>query len=92
MFTEDLAPFFADFAVAGTLNGVPVFGMLDAEAQDDGNGLVMHGHSYLLDPAAAVVAQPGQQLVVAGVTYAVRQVVSEPPDGTLKRLVLARQG
>jgi hypothetical protein len=34
---------------------------------------------------------PGQQLLVAGSeTYTVRQVVQEPPDGVLLRLVLAR--
>lgn len=87
---EDFAPLFTDFAVAGTLAGVAVSGILDAEDFDEGPGVITRRTSYLLEPGAAVTPAQGQTLVSAGVTYTVRQVLREPPDGALTRLVLAR--
>ena len=87
---EDLAPLFTDFAVAGTLAGVAVSGILDAEDYDEGPGVITRRTSFLLKPGAAVTPAQGQALVSAGITYSVRQVLREPPDGALTRLVLAR--
>lgn len=89
-FVEDFAPLFSDFAAAGTLAGVAVSGIIDAQDFDDGPGVITRGTSYLLKPTTAVTPAPGQSLVAGGVTYTVRQVLREPPDGALTRLILAR--
>lgn len=87
---EDLAPFFTDFAVAGILAGVAVSVIIDAQDFDDGPGVITRGTNCLLKPVAAVTPAVGQTLVTGGVTYTVRQVLREPPDGALTRLILAR--
>lgn len=88
-FVEDFAPYFADFGVAGTLAGTAVRGLLDVETVDD-FGVVTQTTSYLMEPTTAVTPAVGQALVADGVTYTVRQVQLEPPDGALRRLVLTR--
>lgn len=93
MFTEDLAPFFdtAGFAQAATLDGVEITVILDrVTVPAFGNDLLTLEPSALVDSTAAATAVAGQALVVAGVTYAVREVRLEPPDGALTRLVLVR--
>lgn len=93
MFTEDLTPFFdtTGFALAGTLDGEAITVILDrATVPTFDNDLLTMDPSVTLDSAAAAAAAPGQELVVAGVTYTVREVQIEPPDGALTRLVLAR--
>jgi hypothetical protein len=75
-FTEDIAPFFADFGGAATLNSVAVTATQQPTA--------------LVRTSEASVAAPGQSFVANAVTYIVRQVLREPPDGALTRLVLAR--
>lgn len=90
-FVEDFTPYFADFGVAATLAGVAVVGILDVERRDDGFGTVTQTTSFLLRPGAAVSPAQGQALVVgATTTYTVRQVLAEPPDGALTRLVVTR--
>lgn len=86
---ENFAPFFADFGTAATLAGVAVTGIVDLESADDLASIAPRT-SFLLKPGAAVTAAPGQALVVGATTYTVRQVLAEPPDGALQRLVLAR--
>lgn len=86
---EDFAPFFADCGLSGTLAGVAVTGLLDAEATDE-LGTITQRTSFLLKPGAVVTAAVGQTLVVAAVTYTVRQVLLEPPDGAMQRLVITR--
>lgn len=87
---DDLAPYFADFGVAATLAGVAVTGILDVETSDDGFGVITQTTSFLLKPGAAVTPAQGQALVCNAITYTVRQVLAEPPDGALTRLVLAK--
>lgn len=90
-FAESFAGYFADFAIAGTVNGVAVRGILDLETFDEGIGSVITQRtSYLLEPTTAVTPAEGHAAVIDGTTYTVRQVLREPPDGALKRLVLAR--
>lgn len=90
-FPEAFSGYFADFAIAGTVNGVAVRGLLELEAYDDGpGGVVTQRTSVLLEPGAAVTPAVGHAAVYDGVTYTVRQVLREPPDGALTRLVLAR--
>lgn len=89
-FAETFAGYFADFAIAGTVNGVAVRGILDLETFDEGpGGTVTQRTSVLLEPGAAAPAA-NQAAVFEGVTYTVRQVLREPPDGALTRLILAR--
>lgn len=89
MLAEDFTAYFADFGTPATLAGVAVEGMLDVESLDEFSSITQRP-TFLLKPTSDVGAAAGQALVVAGVTYSVRQVLSEPPDGQLKRLVLAR--
>ena len=87
-FVEDLSPLFADFGLAATLNGAAVFGLLDLQTELWDGQTATQSTSYLL-PAGSAPAV-GQALVAAGVAYTVRQVLAEPPDGVLQRLVLVR--
>jgi hypothetical protein len=88
-FAEAFAPFFADFGEGATLAGVAVRGMVNVESFDELDTVVQRT-DFLLQPTAAVTAAVGQSLVLRGTTYTVRQVLKEPPDGVLQRLVLAR--
>jgi hypothetical protein len=90
-FTEDIAPFFADFGGAATLNSVAVTAIVDTQTviEVDG-GVATQQPTALVRTSEASVAAPGQSFVANAVTYIVRQVLREPPDGVLTRLVLAR--
>jgi len=89
-FSETLAPFFADFGVAGTLAGAPVRGIFDAASIVEGfDGAVTQAPSYQLATPAAPVAV-GAVLVIPAGTYTVRQALADEPDGATTRLVLAR--
>lgn len=89
-FAESFAPFFADYGTAATLAGVSVTGLLDVDTIDEGPGALTQRTSFLLQPTAAVAPAQGQTLVADATTYTVRQVLKEPPDGALTRLVLVR--
>ena len=89
-FAETFSGFFAEFATTATLNGVTVGGIFDVETLDEGFGVVTQRASFLLDPTTNPVASVGYTFVHDGVTYSVRQVLREPPDGVLKRLILVR--
>ena len=102
MFAEDLA-LFTDtergFGVNATLAGVAREVIFDSPSTTDFDGIVSDAPSALVATSAApVVAQtlvllladlPSQLAHLAG-TYAVRQVLAEPPDGAFSRLVLVR--
>lgn len=91
MFTESLTPFFADFGQSATLAGSSVTCIFDKSTAP-----VFVGDSLTLEPSAllsasdASSAAAGQTFVTGSVTYTVRQVLEEPPDGALVRLVLVR--
>jgi hypothetical protein len=89
-FTEDLAPFFADFGGAATLNSVAVTAIVDTQTVIEVEGIATQQPTALVRTSEASVAAPGQSFVANAVTYIVRQVLREPPDGALTRLVLAR--
>lgn len=88
-FVEDLSAFFADFGVDATLDGVAVQAIVDTQTVDEFGALTQQP-SALLTTAQASAAAPGQAFVAADVTYTVRQVLREPPDGALTRLLLVR--
>lgn len=89
MFTENLAPFFSDFATAATLDGASVSAIFDTQSVDE-LGMVTQEPSAVLRASQAGSAAPGQTFVYGGVSYIVRQVLHEPPDGATVRLVLSR--
>lgn len=93
MFQEDLALFLADFGQRCVLDGAAVTAIVDVSSFEDVvSGAVTQGPSALVTSAAAgsVGVAPGSALSAAGVSYVVRQVLQEPPDGAFTRLVLAR--
>ena len=90
MFTEDLSLFLADFGVSATLNGSAVTAIVDTSSLVELDGIVTQAPTALLTTADASSAAPGQTFVASAITYKVRQVLKEPPDGALTRLVLVR--
>lgn len=89
-FAEDLTPYFADFGGPATLNGVAVTAIVDTETVFEVNGVASQKPTAVLATSAASAAAPGQSFVAGGLTYSVREVLREPPDGVFTRLVLAR--
>lgn len=90
MFTEDTSVFFADFAVDATLNGSAVRAIVDTQSEIVLDGVVTQAPSALLRTSQSSAAAPGQSFVANATTYNVRQVLREPPDGVMTRLVLTR--
>ena len=89
-FVEDLSVFFADFAVDATLNALPLRAIVDTSSLVELDGVVTQVPAALVKSSDAASAAPGQAFVASSVSYIVRQVLKEPPDGVLTRLVLAR--
>lgn len=89
-FTENLAPFFADFAVVATLNGASVSGIFDTGTQL-GNVAAMGIASVqptLMLPRDRVAADPvGQTCVVNSINY---RVAMHEHDGMVSTLYLER--
>jgi hypothetical protein len=89
--TEDLAPFFADFAVDATVNGQAVRGIFDNGFASAEVGLVgmSSARPMLTLPTAGLSADPvGQTAVVGGTSYL---VAAHQPDGTgVSTLMLER--
>lgn len=90
-FVEDLSVFLTDFGQACTLAGAAVTAVLDVQQLvDSETGVISQQQTARLPAAAAPAAASGQAFVAGGVTYTVRQVLKEPPDGAFTLLVLAR--
>ena len=88
---EDLTVFIADFGDDCLLDSEQVRAIVDTETMLDGAGLLTEGPSAVLLTSDASTALAGQSFADGdGDTYTVRQVVREPPDGRLTRLVLVR--
>lgn len=86
---ENLSDFLADFGQSGTLAGAAVTVILDTDTID-ADGVLTQQPNVLLPSAQAAAAAAGQAVVTGGVTYSVRQVLREPPDGAFTRLILSR--
>ena len=88
MFVESLAPLFADFGEAVTVNGAAAVAIVNMASE------VVIGDVLTIAPSlelpATVPAAAGQECVVRSVAYAIRQVIDLPPDGAVRQLVLAR--
>lgn len=78
-FTEDLAPLFADFGTADTLDGRAVCGIFDGPSAVVLGGIGTSSPRYTLASTAAAAATQASVLVHNGRTYRVRDVL---PDGT----------
>jgi hypothetical protein len=81
-FTEDLTPFFTDFAVSAVLGGVVVAGIFDRAYQSGSVGVAGFASTQpvLTLPTASLAGDPvGLALVVNASTYS---VVAHEPDGT----------
>lgn len=90
-FTEDLSVFLADFGQACLLAGASVTAVVDMQVQVNAEtGVLTQQQVARVPTATAPAAAAGQAFVAAGVTYTVRQVLKEPPDGAFTLLVLAR--
>jgi hypothetical protein len=91
-FAEDLSPFFAPggFGDAVVVGGVAVNAIFDIESQVVLGELITIAPTLLMATTAAPSAAAGTDCVIRGQNYSVRQVLVEPPDGALKRLVLAK--
>lgn len=90
-FSEDLTPFFADFGQAATLNGSAVTAIVDTASEvADEAGVVTQAPTATMKTSEASSAAPGQSFVASSVTYTVRRVLRESPNGVLTRLILAR--
>ena len=90
-FVEDPSVFLADFGRACTLAGAELQAIVDVETvADEATGVLTQRPVARIVAAAAPSAAAGQAFVADGVTYTVRRVLADPPDGTFTVLVLAR--
>lgn len=89
-FTEDTSIFLADFGESCTLAGAAVMAMFDSQTIDALGGVLTTEPSALVPTSAVPSAAAGQAFVRGSVTYTVRAVRAEPPDGAFTRLTLAR--
>lgn len=85
---EDATVFFADFGEAVTVQGTAAVGIFNAASELELNEVVVTAPS--LELPATVAAAEGNTVVVRSVSYRVRQVIDQPPDGVVRLLVLAR--
>jgi len=86
---EDLSLFMADFGVDATLAGNAVRAIVDTDTFVD-TEVATQQPSALVKATQASTAAPGQTFVANAVSYTVRQVLQEPPDGAFVRLILVR--
>lgn len=88
--TEDLAAFFdvdSGDAEAVTVQGTAAVAIFDASTELVLDDVLVTAPTLLLP--ATVAAAEGGAVTVRSVGYVVRQVLNLPPDGALRRLVLA---
>lgn len=93
MFVEDTAPFFSDFAVDATLDGVPVRGIFDADhvvAEIGSSGMAACAPAFILPSTDVPAAFSGLQIVLSS-NATVWRIAEHHPDGTgLSTLLLER--
>lgn len=89
-FEDDLPAMLADLGEPLTLDGQPIHGLFDEAGEVVFNGVVTTVTTA--EVLATLNAQEGQPLVRdgTGVSYVVRQVLPQPPDGAMHQLVLAK--
>lgn len=88
---DDLAPFYqTPFGREVTVAGVPARGIFSTSSELTLNDALVQAPTLRL-PATVAVAE-GQVCVVGGASYTVRQVLTLPPDGVERLLVLRAGG
>lgn len=87
---DNPADYLAVFGAAATLAGSAITAIVDVAAEVVVDDVVTLQPVAIVVAADAPAAAAGQALVAAGASYTVRQVLKQPPDGALLRLVLAR--
>lgn len=85
---DDIASALADLGEPLTLAGQSICGLFDVAGEVVVDGVLTLATTARV-PATAGAAT-GQTLMRGSTSYRVRQVLPEPPDGALHRLVLAR--
>ncbi|MBX3605369.1 MAG: hypothetical protein KF788_08860 [Piscinibacter sp.] len=88
--TEDLTAFFTDFAESVTIAGAAKSAIVDTSTELVLGDVLTHAPTLLLPAAEVPTVAEGAACVVRGAAHSVRQVLQEPPDGALVRLVLVR--
>jgi hypothetical protein len=86
--SDDLSSMLAALGEPLTLAGQPLTGLFDVAGEVVLDGVLTTATTARV-PASAGAAQ-GQTLLRGATSYRVRQVLPEPPDGALHRLVLAK--
>jgi hypothetical protein len=86
----DIAPHLAAFGDDCLLNGVTVRGIFDTEAVNVFGEVISQEPSLQVAANSVCGVSAGQTLVRGHVSYVVRQILPEAPDGELVRLILAR--
>ena len=86
--SDDLTSALAALGEPLTLAGQPVTGLFDLAGEVMLDGLLTTATTASVPASAGAAA--GQVLQRGSVSYRVRQVLPEPPDGLLHRLVLAK--
>ena len=88
MFTENLAPFFQDFGITATANGLQAQVIFDAPDEDVlGQRVQSVGYTIVLPTGALGNLTFNVPVTVNGVAYKVRQA-SQIEDGALQRVSL----
>ena len=94
MFTEDLAVYFDTedgFAEYVVVNGSVVPAIVDYRTTLAlGNDVLVPETSLLIRSSDAVGVAEAQAATVRGAPYVIRQVMAEPSDGAVTRVILAR--
>lgn len=88
MFAESITPYLADFGESVTVDGVVTRGIFDTASEVALGEAIVVAPSLLL--ASTVAADAGDAVVIRSANYKIRQVLDEPPDGVMRRLVLAK--
>lgn len=78
-FTEDLSPYFVDFGVTATVDGVSARGIFDNDFLTTLGVTAGTGPVLLCKSADITSAAQGDTVVVAGISYT---ITSLEPDGT----------
>lgn len=86
MFTENLAPFFSDFATAATLDGASVSVIFEEAGMTMADGIAAVAPQVIIATASVPASPYGKTLTIGARSFTVREHV---PDGTgLSTLIL----
>jgi hypothetical protein len=87
---DDASAYLGAFGSTSTLDGAELVAVVDTQAEVVLDDIITYAPAATVAAEDAPSAAAGQAFIASGTTYTVRQVLSLPPDGAFKRLVLAR--